>query len=167
MQIAQKLYEGIELEDETVGLISYMRTDSTRLSQNFVASVYSFIEDKYGKEYVGSVKASKKKENVQDAHEAIRPTSIKRTPETVKPFLSNDEFKLYRMIYYRALASLMKSAQTENTTVIFDNNNYQFKTTGQIIVFDGYLKVFKDYEDIKDTELPPFDNYQSNVVVSK
>lgn len=166
MQIAQKLYEGIELEDETVGLISYMRTDSIRLSNDFISSVYKYIEAKYGKDYVGSVKVSKKKDNVQDAHEAIRPTSIKRTPESVKPFLSNDEFKLYRMIYYRALASLMKSAQTENTTVIFDNNNYQFKTTGQIIVFDGYLKVYRDYEEVTDTELPPFDTYQSNVVVA-
>ena len=167
MQIAQKLYEGIELADETVGLISYMRTDSIRLSNDFIAATYKFIEAKYGKDYVGSVKATKKKDNVQDAHEAIRPTSINRTPESVKPFLSNDEYKLYRMIYYRALASLMKNAKTENTTVIFDNNNYQFKTTGQIIVFDGYLKVYKDYEDIKDTELPPFDTYQSNIVVAE
>ena len=157
MQIAQKLYEGIELADETVGLISYMRTDSTRLSNEFISSTYKFIENKYGREYVGSVKVSKKKDNVQDAHEAIRPTSIERTPEVVKPYLSNDEFKLYRMIYYRALASLMKSATTENTTVILDNNNYQFKATGQIVVFDGYLKVYKDYEDTKDKELPNFD----------
>ena len=167
MQIAQKLYEGIELADETVGLISYMRTDSIRLSNEFISSTYKFIEAKYGKEYVGSVKVAKSKDNVQDAHEAIRPTSINRTPESVKPFLSNDEFKLYRMIYYRALASLMKNAVTENTTVIFDNNNYQFKTTGQIITFDGYLKVYKDYEDIKDAELPPFDTYKSNIVVAE
>ena len=154
MQIAQKLYEGIELENETVGLISYMRTDSTRLSNEFIASVYSYITDNYGKEYVGSVKISKKKDNVQDAHEAIRPTSINRTPESVKKYLTNDEYKLYRMIYYRALASLMAPAQTENTTIILDNNNYQFKATGQIIVFDGYLKVFADYEDTKDSLLP-------------
>ncbi len=166
MQIAQKLYEGIELESETVGLISYMRTDSTRLSNEFIASTYHFIEAKYGKEYIGTVKVSKKKDNVQDAHEAIRPTSIDRTPESVKPFLTNDEYKLYRMIYYRALASLMKSATTENTTVILDNNNYQFKATGQVIVFDGYLKVFKDYEDTKDKILPPFDTYKSNVIVA-
>ena len=99
MMIAQKLYEGIDLSDETVGLITYMRTDSTRLSREFVASTYNFIENKYGKEYVGSIKASKKTDNVQDAHEAIRPTSINRTPESVKPYLSNDEFKLYRLIY--------------------------------------------------------------------
>ena len=154
MQVAQKLYEGIELENETVGLISYMRTDSTRLSNDFISSVYSFVEDKYGKEYVGSVKIAKKKDNVQDAHEAIRPTSIKRTPESVKKYLTNDEFKIYRMIYYRALASLMAPAQTENTTIILDNNNYQFKATGQVIVFDGYLKVYSEYEDTKDTILP-------------
>lgn len=154
MQIAQKLYEGIELESETVGLITYMRTDSTRLSNDFIKTTYAFISDKYGQEYVGSVKVSKKKDNVQDAHEAIRPTSINRTPESVKKYLTNDEFKLYRMIYYRALASLMKSATTENTTIILNDNNYQFKATGQIMVFDGYLKVYKDYEDTKDVLLP-------------
>ena len=154
MQIAQKLYEGIELKDETVGLISYMRTDSTRLSNDFISSVYTFIEKEYGKNYVGSVKVAKKKDNVQDAHEAIRPTSINRTPESVKEYLSNDEYKLYRMIYFRALASLMAPAITDNTTLILDNNNYKFKATGQVITFDGYLKVFKDYEDAKDKELP-------------
>ena len=131
-----------------------MRTDSTRLSNDFISSVYSFIEENYGKNYVGSVKISKKKDNVQDAHEAIRPTSINRTPESVKPYLSNDEYKLYRMIYFRALASLMAPAETLNTTLILDNNDYKFKATGQVITFDGYLKVFKDYEDTKDKELP-------------
>ena len=167
MQIAQKLYEGIELQDETVGLITYMRTDSIRLSQDFISSAYKFIEAKYGKEYIGHVKTSKKTENVQDAHEGIRPTSINRTPESVKPFLSNDEFKLYRLIYYRALASLMKNAITINTTVILNNNNYQFKATGQIIDFDGYLKVYKDYEDTKDKILPPLGEYNSKILVSK
>lgn len=154
MSVAQKLYEGIELENETVGLISYMRTDSTRLSDEFIKQTMAFINDKYGKEYVGYAKQSKKKDNVQDAHEAIRPTSINRTPESVKKYLSTDEFKLYRMIYYRALASIMKDAKTENTTIIFDNNDYKFKTTGQVIKFDGYLKVYKDYEDTKETILP-------------
>ncbi len=167
MQISQKLYEGIELESETVGLITYMRTDSIRLSNEFISSTYKYIEAKYGKEYIGNVKISKKTENVQDAHEGIRPTSINRSPESVKPFLSNDEYKLYKMIYYRALSSLMKNATTINTTVIFDNNNYQFKATGQVIDFDGYLKVYKDYEDVKDTMLPPLDEYNSKVLVSK
>ena len=166
MSLAQKLYEGIELEKETVGLISYMRTDSTRLSDEFVASTYKYIESKYGKEYVGFYKTSKKKDNVQDAHEAIRPTSIQRDPLSVKTYLSNDEYKLYKLIYSRALSSLMAPAKTNNTTVILDNNNYQFKVTGQVITFDGYLKVYGEYEDTKDSVLPPFEDYKSNVIVS-
>lgn len=166
MSIAQKLYEGIELEKETVGLISYMRTDSVRLSDEFVGATYHYIENNYGKEYVGFYKTSKKKDNVQDAHEAIRPTSIQRDPLSVKNYLTADEYKLYRLIYYRALASLMAPAKTNNTTVILDNNNYQFKVTGQVITFDGYLKVYGDYEDTKDHILPPFEEYNTNVVVA-
>ncbi|MBQ9181268.1 MAG: type I DNA topoisomerase [Bacilli bacterium] len=154
MSIAQKLYEGVELSDETVGLITYMRTDSIRLSDEFVKATYAYIDSTYGKEYVGYVKKSKKTENVQDAHEAIRPTSINRTPASVKPFLSNDEFKLYSMIYYRALASLMKDAKVTSTTIILDNNNYQFKSNGQVLKFDGYLKVYCDYEESTDEILP-------------
>lgn len=166
MSLAQKLYEGIELENETVGLITYMRTDSTRLSNDFVGETLNYIEGKYGKEYTGFAKVSKKAENIQDAHEAIRPTSIKREPLSIKSYLSDDEYKLYRLIYYRALASLMAPANTDNTTVIFDNNDYKFKTTGQVITFDGYLKVYSDYEDTKDKVLPPFDTYKSNIIVS-
>lgn len=166
MSIAQKLYEGVELADETVGLITYMRTDSIRLSDEFQKDALKHIENKFGKEYKGRAKVSKKTENVQDAHEAIRPTSIKREPALVKPFLSDDEYKLYRMIYYRALASLMKDAITENTVVILDNNDYQFKATGQVIIFDGYLKIFSEYEETTDKELPPFDQYKTNVLVS-
>ena len=166
MSLAQKLYEGVDLKDETVGLITYMRTDSIRLSDEFVASTYKYIENNYGKEYLGIVKKAKKTENVQDAHEAIRPTSINRTPESVKTYLSADEFKLYSMIYKRALASLMKDAKQEQTVVTLDNNDYKFKITGSVIIFDGYLKVYKDYEDSEDKILPPFDTYKSNVLVS-
>ena len=115
-----------------------------------------YIKDNYGENYIGYVKKSKKVENVQDAHEAIRPTSINRAPEMVKPYLSNDEYKLYRMIYYRALSSLMKDASVEATSVILENNNYEFKTTGSILKFDGYLKVYSDYEENNDTILPDF-----------
>lgn len=166
MSVAQKLYEGIELENETTGLISYMRTDSVRLSDEFVKETYKYIESKYGHEYVGYVKKAKKTENVQDAHEAIRPTDIRRDPLSVKPYLTNDEYKLYRMIYFRALASLMSDAKTNNTIVILDNNNYQFKATGQTVTFDGYLKVYSDYEDATEKSLPPLDTYKSNVLVS-
>lgn len=166
MMIAQKLYEGISLKDETVGLISYMRTDSVRLSDEFIKESYGFIKDNYGSEYVGYVKKSNKTENVQDAHEAIRPTSINRVPEKIKEYLTNDEYKLYRLIYYRALASLMKDAKVEATTVILDNNNYGFKTTGQVLIFDGYLKVYSDYEDSEDKILPDFSTYKSNIIAA-
>ena len=166
MSTAQKLYEGIELADETVGLITYMRTDSTRLSADFINETKNYIKSKYGEDYVGIVKKGKKTENVQDAHEAIRPTSINRTPESVRPYLNDDEFKLYRLIYYRALAYLMAPAKVEATSVILDNNNYQFKVTGQVITFDGYLKVYSDYEETKENTLPPFDTYKSNIIVS-
>ncbi len=166
MMIAQKLYEGISLKDETVGLITYMRTDSVRLSDEFIKDSYAYIKDKYGSDYVGYVKKNSKSENIQDAHEAIRPTSIRRNPEEIKEFLTNDEYKLYKIIYYRALASLMKDAKTEATTVILDNNNYQFKATGQILIFDGYLKVYSAYEDNENTILPDFENYQSSVIAA-
>ena len=156
MSLAQKLYEGIDLGSETVGLISYMRTDSTRLSDDFTRPAMKYIEENFGKNYVGYIKASKKTDNVQDAHEAIRPTSILREPTKVKQYLSSDEFKLYSMIYKRAVASLMADAKVNQTTVIFDNNNYKFKTTGSILIFDGYLKLYKDYESSEDKILPEF-----------
>ena len=154
MSIAQKLYEGIDLGDETVGLITYMRTDSIRLSEDFTKPAYKYINDNYGKEYVGYIKKTKKTENVQDAHEAIRPTSILREPIKVKEYLSQDEFKLYSLIYKRTLASLMSDAKVSQTTVVLNNNDYKFKVTGQILIFDGYLKVYKDYESSEDKILP-------------
>ena len=166
MMIAQKLYEGINLKDGAEGLISYMRTDSVRLSDEFIKDTYGYIKDNYGSEYVGYVKKSNKTENVQDAHEAIRPTNINNNPEKIKEYLTNDEYKLYSLIYYRALASLMKDAKVEATTVILDNNNYQFKINGQILIFDGYLKVYSKYEDSEDKVLPDFSNYKSNVLVA-
>ena len=167
MRIAQKLYEGVDLSNETVGLITYMRTDSIRLSDEFVGSAFHYIEENYGKAYIGYLKQSKKKENVQDAHEAIRPTSINRTPESVKEFLTPDEYKLYKLIYARALASLMSDAKVEQTTVILDNNDYKFKTTGQILIYDGYLKVYQAYENSEDKLLPPLETFKSNVVVAE
>lgn len=165
MSVAQKLYEGISLKDETVGLITYMRTDSIRMSDEFIKNTYGFIKANYGENYIGYVKTTKKTENVQDAHEAIRPTSINRTPESIKEYLSNDEYKLYHLIYYRALASLMKNATVEATSVTLLNNDYRFKTTGQILIFDGYLKVYAKYEDSKDKILP--DLTENNTITSE
>ncbi len=156
MKIAQKLYEGVDLANETVGLITYMRTDSVRISDDFVKETKGFINGKYGKEYVGYVKAGKKNANMQDGHEGIRPTSINKTPESVKPYLTNDEYKLYKLIYTRALASIMADAKVKVTTVTLLNNDYLFKTTGSVLVFDGYLKVYQDYEDSEDKILPDF-----------
>lgn len=166
MKIAQQLYEGIDLGNETVGLITYMRTDSVRISDSFVAETYNYIKGNYGDEYIGYVKKEKKNDAVQDAHEGIRPTSIMRTPESVKAYLSNDEYKLYRLIYIRALASLMKDAKTLATTVILENNGYTFKATGSILKFDGYLKVYSEYEDSEDVILPDFKNYKSDVITA-
>ncbi len=170
MSIAQKLYEGIDLENETVGLISYMRTDSVRLSDDFVKPAMAYIKENYGEEYIGYVKSSKKTDNVQDAHEGIRPTSINREPNKIKKYLSSDEFKLYSLIYKRTLASLMSDAKVNQTTIIFDNNDYKFKTTGQILIFDGYLKVYSDYESSEDRILPEIkerEEYTTDDVVSE
>ncbi len=156
MSLAQKLYEGVDLGNETVGLITYMRTDSIRLSEDFVGPAMKYISENYGKNYMGHTKSSKKKDNVQDAHEAIRPTSVLREPTKVKQYLDNDSFKLYSLIYKRTLASLMADAALDQTTVILDNNGYTFKTTGSIIIFDGYLKVYGDYEANDDKVIPDF-----------
>lgn len=154
MRVAQKLYEGMEIGSETVGLITYMRTDSERLSPIFINETFEYIEREFGKEYVGHVKQQKQNANMQDAHEGIRPTSIYRTPESLKNFLSPDEFKLYSLIYYRALASLMADAKVIATSVSIINNDYLFKTTGSVLKFDGYLKVYSRYEKSEDTLLP-------------
>ena len=167
MRLAQGLYEGKSLGSEHVGLISYMRTDSVRLSDVFIKETQGFIASKYGREYIGYVKQGKSADNVQDAHEAIRPTSINRTPESVKPYLTADEYKLYNLIYVRALASLMADQKVMATSIVLDNNDYKFNASGQVETFDGYLKVYKDFEESKDKVLPDLASYKSNVIVSK
>lgn len=166
MKIAQRLYESVDIGTETVGLITYMRTDSTRLSNGFIGDVHSYIKKTYGDEYIGKVKQQKHKENVQDAHEAIRPTSIYRTPEAMKEFLTNDELKVYSIIYYRALSSLMANAKVLATVITLENNGYLFKATGQVITFDGFMKVYDRYMDTEEVILPDFSNYNSKVIVA-
>lgn len=157
MQIAQKLYEGIELGKERVGLITYMRTDSIRLSDEFISSCKNYIIKEYGEEYYcGYTTKPTKKKNVQDAHEAIRPSKLSYKPETVKQYLSTDEFKLYQMIYDRAVSSLMSNAKVLSEQIIIDNNNYSFGLNGEKIIFDGYLKVFNKYESDETKALPEF-----------
>ena len=163
MQVAQKLYEGINIGSETTGLITYMRTDSTRLSPLFINEAYKYIEDNFGEQYKGAVKAGKKNDNVQDAHEAIRPTSLYRTPEQMKKYLSNDEYKVYSIIYARALASLMADGEILSTTVILDNNDYKFKAIGVQETFDGFLKVYRDYFNASENILPDMSKYNGKV----
>lgn len=151
MSLASYLYEGIDLGNETVGLITYTRTDSTRLSDSFVEKTRHYILDEYGKEYLGHYRVDKKKQNVQDAHEAIRPTDIERTPESIKIQLSKQKngsqlYKLYSLIYYKTLASLMKASKNEVTTLLLDNNGLTFKTTSSKQLFDGYLKALENID---------------------
>ncbi len=153
MMVAQSLYEGVELGNGAQGLITYMRTDSTRLSQEFVASAYEKIEKDYGKEYKGFYRI-KNDDNSQDAHEAIRPTSLANEPDAIKQYLTNDQYKLYKFIYYRALASLMSEAVFKSVTYTFDNNGYEFIINGSKQEFDGFLKAYGDYDNSKDVILP-------------
>jgi len=156
MSVAQKLYEGLKIGDEQVGLITYMRTDSTRLSDDFISETFDFIKTTYGDNYKGVKPKTKKTENMQDAHEGIRPTSVYRTPESLASYLNGDEYKLYHLIWTKAVASLMAKAEFENTKVIVENNDYQFQANGQVLLFEGHLKIAKAYEKITDQLLPVY-----------
>ena len=153
MRIAQGLYEGVDVGNGQEGLITYMRTDSTRLSNQFINGARSKIESDYGKEYLGYYKV-KNDDNAQDAHEAIRPTNINYTPESIKDSLTPEQYKLYKMIYLRALASLMANASFESLGVTLSQGKYDFSASGSTMKFDGYLKAYGEYETNKDTILP-------------
>ena len=152
--IAQKLYEGIAIGDEIVGLITYMRTDATRLSPTFVSRAQSYILETFGEKYLGKVKAEKESVAMQDAHEAIRPTSNHRTPESIRQYLAPDEYKLYKLIYDRAVASLMPAKREEVTVYRFGGNGLVFKADGVVTLFDGYTRVYGDTEETKTKQLP-------------
>lgn len=150
MQIAQRLYEGVAFGKEgSLGLITYMRTDSVRISPEAEALARNFIERQFGGEYVPSKpnQFSTKSANVQDAHEAIRPTSIEITPKIAKEHLSRDEARLYELIYNRFIASQMEAAQLEQTTVTIEGDGFTFRATGTIVKFDGFLAVYQESQD--------------------
>ena len=147
---AQKLYEGINVGGEHVGLITYMRTDSTRLSASYVNRATAYILETYGQEYLGHVKKEKNSELSQDAHEAIRPTSNHRTPESIRQYLTPDQFRLYRLIYNRALASIMKPKKEEVMIVTLEGNGIVFKFELTHTVFKGYEVVYFDPDEPKD-----------------
>jgi DNA topoisomerase-1 len=149
MQLAQKLYEGVPLGNEgNVGLITYMRTDSVRVSQDAIDSVREFIRKTFGEKYLPEKPNiyQSKSANVQDAHEAIRPTYISRTPESVKPYLDKNLYALYELIYNRFVASQMPPAEFEQTTIDISDGNFVFRATGRILLFDGFLAIYKDEE---------------------
>jgi DNA topoisomerase-1 len=160
MMLAQKLYEGVELgQDEgAVGLISYMRTDSTRVSNDALDEVRAMIAERYGADYrPAAPNVYKSKKDAQDAHEAIRPTSALRTPESVATFLAEDELKLYRLIWMRFVASQMTPAVFDQTTIDVeakgqDGAMYLFRATGSVPKFDGFLKVYEEGKDQKDED---------------
>ena len=160
MQIAQKLYQGIEMEGETIGLITYMRTDGTNLSKDAVTSFRNYIQKEIGNEYLPKDilnYSGKKAKNAQEAHEAIRPTDIIRTPESVKKYLSTDQNKLYDLIWSRALSSQMESAKFDRNTITItsDNNDTICKASGSVLKFDGFLKIYNNQsKDDDETILP-------------
>ena len=160
MQIAQKLYQGIDIDGETIGLITYMRTDGTNLSADATSDFRHYIKKEIGKEYLPENAlnySGKKAKNAQEAHEAIRPTDISRTPQNVKKYLSTDQNKLYDLIWSRALSSQMESAKfNRNTiTVTSENDDTICKATGSVLKFDGFLKIYKNISKDDDENLLP------------
>lgn len=152
MSVAQELYEGINLKKlgGVTGLITYMRTDSTRVSDEAVKMASDFILNNYGKEYLAtSVKSRKASKNVQDAHEGIRPTNVSFTPDSIKEYLSNDQYKLYKLIWERFLASRMSAAVYETSTTTFENNEVVYRGAHSNLLFNGFLAVLKEKEKVK------------------
>ena len=173
MMLAQRLYEGVELGDEgSVGLITYMRTDSTRVANDALTEVRELISGQYGREYLPeSPNVYKEKKEAQAAHEAIRPTSAARTPDSIKQYLHEDEFKLYKLIWQRFVASQMNPAMFDQTTVDIDAKSasdiFLFRVTGSVLKFDGFLKVYEESKEGRDEEdealkhkLPPLEQGQ-------
>jgi len=167
MQIAQRLYQGIDIMGDTIGLITYMRTDGTNISNDAINIFRDYIEKIYEKKYLPDNPnnfSGKKAKNAQEAHEAIRPTDITRTPETLKKYLSSDQLKLYNLIWTRALSSQMESAKFDRKTILIesDDGKNQFRSSGSVIKFDGFLKLNKIEEDEESEKILP--NVEKDIV---
>ncbi len=157
MQIAQRLYQGIDIEGDTIGLITYMRTDGTNISKDSVETFRKYISKNYGKDYLPESPlnySGKKAKNAQEAHEAIRPTGISRNPDSLKKYLSLDQYKLYNLIWSRALSSQMESAKFDRKTITITSSDEKniFKSSGSTIKFDGYLKLSNLEENDNEEE---------------
>lgn len=152
MRTAQQLYEGVSLgKAGTLGLITYMRTDSTRISDMAKADAAAFIREHYGESYLPKTpREYKNKNNAQNAHEAIRPTYVDKTPESVKAFLTSDQYKLYKLIWERFVASQMASAQLEQTAVLVRSGQYEFIANGTVVIFNGYKEVYEEPTEEQD-----------------
>ena len=144
--VAQSLYEGVDVAGEHVGLITYMRTDSTRISPTFIARAKNYINEKFGEEYWGGEKAFKNASSAQDAHEAIRPTSNHRTPDSVRQYLTPEQYSLYKLIYNRALASLMTAKKEEVLNIVLEGNGVEFQFSFSRTIFKGFETLYKDNE---------------------
>ena len=160
MQIAQKLYQGVDIEGETIGLITYMRTDGTNLSKDAVVAFRDYIKKEIGNEYLPESAlnySGKKAKNAQEAHEAIRPTDVIRTPQSVKKYLSTDQNKLYDLIWSRALSSQMQSAKFDRNTITITSNNNDTvcKASGSVLKFDGFLKIYNNQGKDDDENILP------------
>lgn len=156
MRVAQSLYEGIKLGQEgSIGLITYMRTDSLRVSSDALGEVRSYIAQNYGERYLpAKARYFRSRKDAQDAHEAIRPTSSARRPEEIRQFLGDDEFKLYKLIWQRFVASQMQAALLDQTVVEIAAGPYLFRASGSVLKFDGFLKVYEEGRDDKTEEEP-------------
>jgi DNA topoisomerase-1 len=154
MMLAQQLYEGVDLKGEgTVGLVTYIRTDSIRVSEEAKKDAVKYIADRYGRNYLGvDSKQNKTGKKVQDAHEAIRPSSIIREPEKIKDSLDKDQYKLYKLIWERFVASQMQAALFDTVTIDIEANGYIFKANGSVMKFAGFMSVYKESSDDKDEE---------------
>ena len=152
MQVAQRLYEGVELDSGAVGLITYMRSDSVRVSDDAMAMAKDFILKNYGEKYYPETPNVyvKGKQNVQDAHEAIRPSYPERTPDSIKQYLDNDQYKLYKLIWEKFMSSQMSNAEMANKSIEITAGDYTLKAGTSKITFDGFLKLYNDSEDEKD-----------------
>ncbi|MBO4394840.1 MAG: type I DNA topoisomerase, partial [Eubacterium sp.] len=169
MQVAQQLYEGVTVKGHgTIGLITYLRTDSTRISDEADAACKKYIREVHGDEYVvGGAQVTKQGKNIQDAHEAIRPTYVDLTPAEVKDSLSRDQFRLYQLIWKRFVASRMSAARFETVTVKIEGNGHRFTSAGSKLVFPGFLSVYQDEDKAENNTVLMKIKENSKLVLEK
>ncbi len=170
MRIAQQLYEGLNINGENKGLITYMRTDSTRVSADAINMAKKYIEEKYGTKYVGKYIVKNSKSNIQDAHEGIRPSDINLEPDAIQQYLTNDQYKLYKLIWNRFLVSQFAAMKYEQMQIVAVNGDYKFKGTINKVIFDGYYKIFKEEDEIKTGNFPELkvgDSYKIEELITQ